>query len=82
MTGGQAALALDDRGFAQAASAGSAAARAPLRAGGPLIVIMATPEELDAHEALLALVAKASGRCAWQSAAMGRLAEPKTGAIA
>jgi DNA polymerase-3 subunit epsilon len=82
MTGGQAALALDDRGFAQAASPGSAAARAPLRSGGPLIVIMATPDELMAHEALLALVAKASGRCAWGSAdAAGRLSESKSGAI-
>jgi|ERR1700722_7686211 len=81
MTGGQAALALDDRGFAQAASSGSAA-RAPLRSGGPLIVIMATPDELIAHEALLALVAKASGRSAWGSAdAAARLAESKTGAI-
>ena len=81
MTGGQAALALDDRGFAQALSLGSAA-RAPLRSGGPLIVIMATPDELVAHEALLALVAKASGRCAWGSAdAAGALTESKTGAI-
>jgi DNA polymerase-3 subunit epsilon len=81
MSGGQAALALDDRGFAQLASPGSAA-RAPLRSGGPLLVIMATPDELMAHEALLALVAKASGRCAWGSAdAAARLAESKTGAI-
>ena len=82
MTGGQAALALDDRGFAQALSLGSEA-RAPLRSGGPLIVILPTPDELVAHEALLALVAKASGRCAWGSAdAAGALAESKTGAIA
>src|ERR1700735_15732 len=82
MTGGQAALALDDRGFAQAASLGSAA-RAPLRSGGPLIIIMATTDELVAHEALLALVAKASGRCAWGCVdAAGILAESKTGAIA
>ena len=81
MTGGQAALALDDRGFAQALSLGSAA-RAPLRSGGPLIVILPTPDELVAHEALLALVAKASGRCAWAVDAAGTLAESKTGAIA
>jgi DNA polymerase-3 subunit epsilon len=82
MTGGQAALALDDRGIAQPGSLGGAAARAPLRSGGPLVVIMATPAELVAHEALLALVAKTSGRCAWACAdAAARLAEPRTGAI-
>jgi DNA polymerase-3 subunit epsilon len=82
MTGGQAALALDDRGFAQPGSPSGAAPRAPLRSGGPLLVIMATPAELIAHEALLALVAQASGRCAWGPAdAAGSLAEPKTGSI-
>ena len=83
MTGGQAALALDDRGFAQRGDTGGAAARASLRSGGPLVVIVATAEELVAHEALLALVARTSGRCAWGAAdAAARLAEPKTGAIA
>jgi DNA polymerase-3 subunit epsilon len=82
MTGGQAALALDDRGFAQPGSASGAAPRAPLRSAGPLPVIMATPAELIAHEALLALILKTSGWCAWGSADAGRLAEPKTGAIA
>src|SRR6204780_2119636 len=82
MTGGQAALALDDRGFAQRGDTGGAAARASLRSGGPLVVILATAEELVAHEALLALVARTSGRCAWGAAdAAARLAEPKTGAI-
>jgi DNA polymerase III subunit epsilon len=83
MTGGQAALALDDRGFAQAGSSSSAAPRAPLRLAGTLPVIMATAAELIAHEALLALVVKTSGgRCAWMSADVaGAVAEPKTGAI-
>jgi DNA polymerase-3 subunit epsilon len=84
MTGGQAALALDDRGFAQPGSASDAAPRAPLRLAGALPVIMATATELVAHEALLALIAKTSGgRCAWMSVdSAGSVAEPKTGAIA
>jgi DNA polymerase-3 subunit epsilon len=82
MTGGQAALALDDRGFAQRGCPSDAAARSPLRLGTPLLVILATPAELALHEALLALVAKTSGRCAWGAAdGAGTLAEPKTGAI-
>jgi len=82
MTGGQAALALDDRGFAAAASPGSAAARSPLRTGAPLLVIMATPEELLAHEALLGLVVKTSGRCVWRSSdAAASLTEAKTGSV-
>ena len=82
MTGGQAALALDDRGFAQPGSPSGPAARAPLRLGAPLLVIMATPAELALHEALLALVAKTSGQCAWTAAdGAGAFAEPKTGAI-
>ena len=56
--------------------------QAPLRLGAPLLVIMATPAELALHEALLALVAKTSGRCAWSAAdGAGAFAEPKTGAI-
>jgi DNA polymerase-3 subunit epsilon len=82
MTGGQAALALDDRGFAAQAAPGSAAARALPRTGAPLLVTMATPAELVAHEALLALIVKTSGRCAWRSADAARsLAEAKTGAV-
>jgi DNA polymerase-3 subunit epsilon len=70
MTGGQATLALDDTGVGARDGAASAMApRAPLlRQGAPLIILTATPEELVAHEALLALVAKTSGRCLWRSA--------------
>lgn len=82
MTGGQAALALDVRSFAAETNASSAAMRAPLRAGGILLVVVATPAELVAHEALLALVTKTSGRCAWRSCdAPGGLAETKTGSV-
>ena len=80
MTGGQATFALDERGTGLEGAGAGAAARAPLRAGGPLLVIAATPAELLAHEALLALVAKTSGRCAWAAAdAAAGLAEAKTG---
>ena len=67
MTGGQATLALDERGVAAQPGPSGAAVRAPLRAGAPLIVIAATPAELAAHDALLALVAKTSGRCLWRA---------------
>ena len=50
------------------APAGSAAARAPLRRAVPLPVLAANAEELAAHEAMLAVIAKASGgRCLWAS---------------
>jgi DNA polymerase-3 subunit epsilon len=82
MTGGQATFALDERGTGMEGRAAGAAAGAPLRAGGPLLVITATPTELLAHEALLALVAKTSGRCVWtQADAAAGLAEAKTGSI-
>ncbi|TLY72305.1 MAG: DNA polymerase III subunit epsilon [Gammaproteobacteria bacterium] len=55
MTGGQSALA-----------DGTRPARVPLRAAVPLPVLAATAEELQAHEAMLALITKASGgRCLW-----------------
>ena len=67
MTGGQATLALDERGAGVHAAAGSAASRAPLRTGAALIVVAATPAELVAHEALLQLIVNTSGRCLWRS---------------
>jgi DNA polymerase III subunit epsilon len=80
MTGGQATLALDERGVAAQAGAVHGMARAPLRAGAPLIVVAATPAELVAHEALLALIAKTSERCLWRSndAAAAAIAAAKT----
>jgi DNA polymerase III subunit epsilon len=80
MTGGQATLALDDRGAGAQVGAASAMARAPLRQGAPLIILTATPEELVAHEALLALIAKTSGRCLWRSsdAAAAAIADAQT----
>jgi DNA polymerase-3 subunit epsilon len=80
MTGGQASLALDDRGAGVQDGAAGAMARVPLRAGAPLIILTATPEELVAHEALLALVARTSGRCLWRSsdAAAAAIADAQT----
>jgi len=66
MTGGQAAFALDERSVA-GESIERTGARTPFRPGAPLVVIAATAEELAAHEAMLALVLKTSGRCMWQS---------------
>jgi len=61
MTGGQASLSLDSREEAATAGAGAADERVD-RAGLALPVLLATAEELAAHEALLAKIAKRSGR--------------------
>ncbi len=66
MTGGQTAFALLDAQAAPAAADGSRAARAPLRLAAPLLVLAASAAEVEAHAAMLALIAKASGgRCLW-----------------
>ena len=39
----------------------------PLRTVVPLVIIPASADELAAHEALLAIIVKASGRCVWRS---------------
>lgn len=65
MTGGQAALALMESDVV-ARDADGARIRVPVRAATPLAVIGANPEELAAHEAMLAMITKASGgRCVW-----------------
>jgi DNA polymerase III subunit epsilon len=61
MTGGQGALALAEADVPPQAAPGARAARPPLRAAVPLVVLAATPEELAAHEVMLAVIAKASG---------------------
>jgi DNA polymerase III subunit epsilon len=64
MTGGQGALTLDD--YVDPSHAVAAAARAT-RPAGTLVVLRATEQELEAHEALLRLLDKASGgRTAWR----------------
>ena len=66
MTGGQGALALSEADGSAQAHTTLRTARAPLRLAVPLPVPMATPAELAAHEAMLAIIAKASGgRVLW-----------------
>lgn len=67
MTGGQVGLALDELVAAQVLE-GSGQVRALLRPAVPLVVITASSAEMDAHQAMLQTIAKASkGRCLWQS---------------
>jgi len=66
MTGGQGALALAEHDVAPRAADGTRPARVPVRAAVPLPVLAATAEELQAHEAMLALITRVSGgRCLW-----------------
>jgi DNA polymerase III subunit epsilon len=66
MTGGQGALALAETAAPAHAADGVRASRAPLRPPVALPVLAATAEELLAHEAMLAVIAKASGgRVLW-----------------
>ena len=70
MTGGQVGLALADSSASIHAANGSEPMRALVRTALPLVVVMATEEEADAHESMLKILAKASGgRCLWQPAA-------------
>src|ERR1700676_3075490 len=64
MTGGQGALALADHDAAPRAADGTRPARTPARTAVPLPVLVASAEELQAHEAMLALITRVSGgRC-------------------
>jgi DNA polymerase III subunit epsilon len=64
MTGGQGALALTDG--PSSARSSERAARAPVRAAVPLLVLAASAAELAAHELMLEIIARASGgRCLW-----------------
>ena len=66
MTGGQGALELAEAPLPGQTADGAQRGRAPLRNAVPLAVVAATAEELAAHEAMLALIAKASGgRVLW-----------------
>src|SRR6202007_2657634 len=66
MTGGQGALALAEAGEPAAAHASARTQRPPLRLSVSLPVPAATPEEIAAHEVMLAVIAKASGgRLLW-----------------
>jgi DNA polymerase III subunit epsilon len=77
MTGGQATLELIDADLLLHAPAAARAARAPLRTALPLLVAVATAEELLAHDAMLAVIAKASGgRVLWPAS------EPREAVVA
>jgi DNA polymerase III subunit epsilon len=66
MTGGQGALALAETTASGSAADGGRAVRALVRPSVPLVVIAPTEEELEAHAAMLAVIAKASGgKCLW-----------------
>jgi len=66
MTGGQAALALGDAQSVRS-SDGARLVRALVRPPVPLRIVVASEEELQAHELMLGIIAKASGgRCLWQ----------------
>jgi DNA polymerase-3 subunit epsilon len=66
MTGGQAALELVESAAAGRAADGSRSVRVPVRSAVPLAVLAASAQELAAHEAMLAIITKASGgRCLW-----------------
>ncbi len=65
MTGGQGALALTEGDLG---ARGPGVARAPVRPAVPLRIVAASAEELRSHEAMLAVIRKASGgRCLWPS---------------
>lgn len=69
MTGGQGALALAETAASGSATDGGRTVRALLRPSVPLVVIAATEQELAAHAAMLAVIAKASGgKCLWSAA--------------
>jgi DNA polymerase III subunit epsilon len=66
MTGGQAALELVESAAAGRAADGGRTVRVPVRSAVPLAVVVASAQELTAHEAMLAIITKASGgRCLW-----------------
>ena len=71
MTGGQVGLELAESQAPAHAAIGGQSVRVPVRTDIPLVVIMASEEEASAHEAMLAIIAKASGgRCLWQPVAV------------
>jgi DNA polymerase III subunit epsilon len=79
MTGGQAALALSDAPAART-SEGGRLVRALVRPPVPLRIVVASVEELQAHESMLGIIAKASGgRCLWMGEGGLGLMAPRVG---
>jgi DNA polymerase-3 subunit epsilon len=76
MTGGQAALALAESTASGSAAEGNRTVRALVRPSVPLVVITVSEAELVAHNAMLAVIAKASGgKCLWPVAPLQAAAE-------
>ena len=66
MTGGQVGLALGVESAASTLAAGQV--RALVRPAIPLVVLSASADELKLHDAMLAIIGKASkGKCLWQA---------------
>jgi DNA polymerase III subunit epsilon len=66
MTGGQGALALTEGAAPGTAADGSRTIRALVRPSVPLRIVAANEQEMAAHVAMLAIIAKASGgKCLW-----------------
>jgi DNA polymerase-3 subunit epsilon len=71
MTGGQSALALSESAVSANSPGGGRSRPALVRPEIPLRVMMATEEEILAHESMLTIIDKASGgKCLWQPAAV------------
>jgi DNA polymerase-3 subunit epsilon len=76
MTGGQAALALAESTASGGAAEGNRTVRALVRPSVPLVVITVSEAEIAAHNAMLAVIAKASGgKCLWPLASLAAVPE-------
>jgi DNA polymerase-3 subunit epsilon len=79
MTGGQGALALGELAGAARGSEAGGQVRALVRPAVPLRVIVATAEEVALHDAMLAVIGKASGgNCLWYAVPDPAAAVPQT----
>lgn len=77
MTGGQGALALSDADSSARVADGMRPARAWVRTAVPLCVVAASDAESQAHESMLAIIARASGgRCLWPAGDAARNHSP------
>lgn len=71
MTGGQGALALAESGSSRSTDS-SGSVRALIRPSIPLVVVSPNEAEMQAHEAMLAIIGKASGgKCLWSASTAG-----------
>jgi len=80
MTGGQGALALGYAAGPRGLEPGQPV-RALVRPSAPLRIVKASAEELQAHEAMLEVIAKASsGKCLWRQLEAAESGEPEAAA--